>query len=191
MELYERVRYMAEKMVLSHASLARLLNMQVRTFQGYLNAERQDNLWPLLPKILKEFPRLSRQWLYFGEGPMTIGLGIPLDQPVPLRVIAHAVEEMARATDGTERSLLLMLAQRAVAADSDMQERNSHDVGEVAALRAEVTALTKDLLSAQKEVIRLQAQLLSVPDNSDFPCPSKAVAAGTGAVSGACGDGKS
>lgn len=182
---------MAEKMTLSHADLARALNMQVRTFQGYLNADRQDNLWPLLPKILEAFPRLSRQWLYFGEGPMTIGLGVPLDQTVSLRVIAHAVEEMAHATHGTERSLLQMLAQRALAAESDVQAQNSPDTGEVTALRAEVAALTKDLLSSQKEVIRLQAQLLQpTPSSLDFPCQTAVLVAGMGGANGACEDGK-
>lgn len=32
--------------------------------------QRQHNLWPLLPQILEAFPHLSRQWLYFGDGPM-------------------------------------------------------------------------------------------------------------------------
>ena len=87
--------------------------MPQRTFQGYLNDKRQDNLWPILPKILELFPRISRQWLYFGEGPMLIGQDVPLDQPVPLQELQQAVEMMARDAVGTNKSLLQLIAGQA------------------------------------------------------------------------------
>ena len=71
---------MARALAGSDKALAEMLEIKQNTFSGYLKPERQDNLWPLLPRML---PRLSRNWLYFGEGPMTIGLGVPLDEPVP------------------------------------------------------------------------------------------------------------
>lgn len=87
--------------------------MPQRTFQGYLNEKRQDNLWPILPKILETFPRLSRQWLYFGEGPMFIGQDVPLDQQVPLQEVQQAVEQMARDANGTNKTLLQLVAGQA------------------------------------------------------------------------------
>ena len=83
MELYERVKKCAALMHLSESAFARALGLKQSTWAGYLNAERQHKLWPLLPAILQEFPRISRQWLYFEEGPAVIGLGTPADQPVP------------------------------------------------------------------------------------------------------------
>ena len=77
MELYERVKKCAALMHLSETAFARAIGLKQSTWAGYLNAERQHKLWPLLPAILKEFPRISRQWLYFEEGPAVIGLGTP------------------------------------------------------------------------------------------------------------------
>lgn len=63
---------MSSSVVGSQKRLAKLLNIPQNTFQGYLKIERQDNLWPLLPLILKVVPQVSREWLYFGEGDMLI-----------------------------------------------------------------------------------------------------------------------
>ncbi len=48
-----------------------------QNFQAYLTEARQDNLWPLLPKILEIFPELNRDWLYFGEGAMFTRNNVP------------------------------------------------------------------------------------------------------------------
>ncbi|WP_279086488.1 hypothetical protein, partial [Bilophila wadsworthia] len=53
------------------------------TFNGYLSEKRQDNLWPLLPKILVLYPELSRDWLYFGEGQMLKADGEKTDSSYP------------------------------------------------------------------------------------------------------------
>ena len=98
MELYERVRTMARALAGSDKALAEMLEIKQNTFSGYLKPERQDNLWPLLPRMLGLFPRLSRNWLYFGEGPMTIGLGVPLDEPVPASLEVDA--DQAQRQDG-------------------------------------------------------------------------------------------
>ena len=113
MQLFERVRIAISKMGTSQSEMAKTLGMPQRTFQGYLNEKRQDNLWTVLPKILEMYPRLSRQWLYFEEGPMFIGQDVPLDQPVPLQTIQQAVELMARDAAGTNKTLLQLVAGQA------------------------------------------------------------------------------
>lgn len=70
MELYERIKVLSDNVAKSQTNLASMLNMPVSTLNGYLNAKRQNNLWPLLPRILDFLPQVSRDWLYFGEGDM-------------------------------------------------------------------------------------------------------------------------
>ena len=104
-ELYERVTA-AGKFFGGLPAFAEMIGVQYRTFHAYLSAKRQHNLWPLLPTMLEAFPRLSRQWLYFGEGPMLIGHGTPLDRPVPLQEIAAASDAMAAEVGGTGGDVL-------------------------------------------------------------------------------------
>ncbi len=110
MQLYERITYFAEKMGQSRAGMAKILASAIgktqRSVESYFCEKSEHNLWPLLPIILREFPRLSRHWLYFGEGPMMIGFGTPLDQPVPPKAIIKAAEELAAETRGTTSDLL-------------------------------------------------------------------------------------
>lgn len=73
--LFERVRDVAARVAGSQTSLAERLGLSQSRFQGYLNPKREDHLWPLLPRILEEFPQVSRGWLYFGEGEMLTGGG--------------------------------------------------------------------------------------------------------------------
>lgn len=72
MELHERVKQVSG-LAGSETKLASRLKIPQTTFNGYLKAARQDNLWPVLPKILELFPHVRREWLYFGEGEMTSG----------------------------------------------------------------------------------------------------------------------
>ena len=51
MDLFERIKLVA-KTKGSVKKLAFELNIPQTTFNGYLSEKRQDNLWPLLPKIL-------------------------------------------------------------------------------------------------------------------------------------------
>ena len=133
-ELYERVTA-AGKFFGGLPAFAEMIGVQYRTFHAYLSAKRQHNLWPLLPTMLEAFPRLSRQWLYFGEGPMLIGHGTPLDRPVPLQEIAAAAEAMAAEAGGP-------------VADSrqiqDLQEK-------LLAAQAKIIQLQDELLTRQKE----------------------------------------
>lgn len=73
MELFERIAKIAREIAGSQVRLAEKISVNPRTFQGYVQANRQDNLWPLLPDILRAYPQLSREWLYFDEGEMIKG----------------------------------------------------------------------------------------------------------------------
>ena len=68
--LFNRVIELAKKKEGSIKGLAEKLGMLRQTFNGYLCESRQDNLWPLLPRLLDMYPDVSREWLYFGEGEM-------------------------------------------------------------------------------------------------------------------------
>lgn len=103
---------MARALAGSDKALAEMLEIKQNTFSGYLKPERQDNLWPLLPKILALFPRLSRNWLYFGEGPMTIGLGVPLDEPVPASIEVGADQAQRQALEARVADLQEALRER-------------------------------------------------------------------------------
>ena len=72
MELFERVRYVARLARDAGLSLAEQIGVNQNTFNGYLSLKRQDNLWPLLDKILGAHPGLSRNWLYFNEAPILV-----------------------------------------------------------------------------------------------------------------------
>lgn len=148
MELYQRIKKVAKSLTGSDAALATLLGLKQNTFSGYLNSDRQDHLWPLLPHILKEFPRLSRQWLYFGEGPMLIGQGIPLDEPVPLLEVAKAVEHMAKDAKGIDSTLLHMVA--GISPEQDATEK-------VRELEQRIT----EMQSVLEEERRLNRQLVT------------------------------
>ena len=151
MQLFERVRIAISKMGTSQSEMAKTLGMPQRTFQGYLNEKRQDNLWPLLPRILELYPRLSRQWLYFEEGPMFIGQDVPLDQQVPLQEVQQAVEQMARDANGTNKTLLQLVAGQA--GEQDAVER-------VKTLEEELRARDAELAEERRLNRQLTTRLL-------------------------------
>lgn len=108
-ELFERVKKAGKLFCTSDSGMAAAIGEKQSTFSGYLNKKRQHKLWPLLPRILATFPRLSRHWLYFDEGPMTIGQGVPLGSPVPLQEIARAAEAIAADCGGDWGHVLRMI----------------------------------------------------------------------------------
>ena len=150
-ELYERVTA-AGKFFGGLPAFAEMIGVQYRTFHAYLSAKRQHNLWPLLPTMLEAFPRLSRQWLYFGEGPMLIGHGTPLDRPVPLQEIAAAAEAMAADAGGTWGDVLTYIVD---AARAEGEKR------EPVADSRQIQELQEKLLAAQAKIIQLQDELLT------------------------------
>lgn len=106
MRLYERIRLVLKELHSSQTQIATEMGINQRTFQGWLNAKREKNLWPLLPKILEVCPSISRQWLYFEEGPMFIGKDLKPGQAVPFEDLKEAVEAMKKDASGVHRSLL-------------------------------------------------------------------------------------
>lgn len=87
MKLFERIREISAQQRVSLSEMARTLDMTPQTFNGYLNSKREDNLWPLLPRILEAFPQIRREWLYFDEGSMTEAV-VPLPRDTGLSIPA-------------------------------------------------------------------------------------------------------
>lgn len=152
--LYKRVAQAAEKLAGDKATLGKHLGIEARTFQGYFSDQREHKLWPLLPKILEFYPRLSRQWLYFGEGPMRYPRGETPDASMPLRALVGVVEEIAADAGGGYRELLEYMI--------GMPRQENADVENIARLQEEnarlerqVKSLTTDLCAAQKKIIAL------------------------------------
>ncbi len=83
MLLFERITRAAEMIEGSRAkmakTMAKVLGINQRTFEGYFSVDREKNLWPILPEILKQYPSLHKNWLYFGEGPMLVHHDYPPD----------------------------------------------------------------------------------------------------------------
>ena len=168
-ELYERVTT-AGKFFGGLPAFAEMIGVQYRTFHAYLSAKRQHNLWPLLPTMLEAFPRLSRQWRYFGEGPMLIGHGTPLDRPVPLQEIAAAAEAMAAEAGGSWGEVLAYILDAA---------RAEGVRTEPAADSRQIQELQARLLAAQERIIQLQDELLTRQREGRTDAP-KALPAGIG-----------
>ena len=164
MELYERVKKCA---------FARAIGLKQSTWAGYLNAERQHKLWPLLPAILKEFPRISRQWLYFEEGPAVIGLGTPADQPVPPARVIEAAEQMVRDCDGSWATLLehiTGMARQELAASRE-EPANEELVQRLLVLQ-ENRRLQQELHQAKDKIIALLEQQAAAQAEKEAPAAS-------------------
>lgn len=155
-QLYERIRYLGRILGVSLSDIAKNLELLPQTFNGYLKESRQDNLWPHLPRLLQEYPRVSRQWLYFGEGPVLVGMGIPLDQPVPPEVLAQA-------THATEQSLRTQLDELAAALDAERRKRAELE-GELNDFSRENRALTKQLLAAKDELLAAKERIIKLTE---------------------------
>lgn len=70
MELFERIEKLALVLAGNKTKLAKILGIPQGTFTPYFSLESQEKFLRLLPKILDNFPEVSRDWLYFGEGEM-------------------------------------------------------------------------------------------------------------------------
>ena len=106
MELFERIKTLAKIKSGSDRSFAETLGFKQSTFAGYLKRERQDNLWPLLPLILKRYPDVCRNWLYFDEGPMLAG-GMPEEDGMPaLKLTPGQKRESGRSMEELDEDLL-------------------------------------------------------------------------------------
>lgn len=150
--LYDRILKILDIFFLAKSQCAKELGVTHKTFAGYLKPEGEHHLWRYLPKFLEWFPRLSRQWLYFGEGPMLIGHGVPLDKPVPLRMIAEAVDAMAKDAGGIEAEVYRYIC------GIPIPERDASG----AASEEGLSALKEKLLRADEKIIALQDELLAL-----------------------------
>ncbi len=165
MELFQRIKKATKAMTLSDSAMAAALGMKQSTFSGYLNQKRQHNLWPLLPQILKAFPQISRQWLYFEEGPMLIGRGTPEGLPVPPLEILRVGEAMAADCGGSWGQVLRLIVDNAREELETNECANEMKMApetqkELAEAKGEIIRLYKKLEGLQDEVISLQKELL-------------------------------
>ncbi|WP_457571531.1 hypothetical protein [Desulfovulcanus sp.] len=71
MELYQRIEAIIERFDLSNAAFASMVGIKPSTFNGYLNDKGQEKIRVShLNRILEAFPKIRKEWLFFGEGPM-------------------------------------------------------------------------------------------------------------------------
>lgn len=160
MELYERVKHCAEALRISESALARAIGQKQSTFAGYLTPARQHKLWPLLPDILCAFPRVSRQWLYFEEGPALIGGEMPPGQLVPNASITDAAQQMLEQCGGSWaqllRHILGMARQEGSSSNAEtVPATNENYVQELLALQRENRRLSQELIEAKDKIISL------------------------------------
>lgn len=156
--LHDRILKILDVFGLTKSQCAKELGVTHKTFAGYLKPEGEHNLWQHLPRFLEWYPRLSRQWLYFDEGPMQIGYGVPLDQPVPLRMIAEAVDAMAKDAGGTMADLLRYVAglpqDKVVSGDAETRIRDLEQ--KLAESQAELLGATKRIIALQDEIMTMR-----------------------------------
>lgn len=111
--LCDRVLKILENNHLTKSACAQKLGITHKTLGSYLKPDGQHNLWQYLPTFMEWYPRLSRQWLYFGEGPMTIGQGVPIDAPIPFQELTRAAEAIAEDCGGAWGDVLKLVIGRA------------------------------------------------------------------------------
>ncbi len=71
MELYQRIEVIIKHFGLSNSEFAKKVGIKPSTFNGYLNNVGQKKIRvSQLNQILKAFPKIRKEWLFFGEGPM-------------------------------------------------------------------------------------------------------------------------
>lgn len=160
LELYQRIEAICWQTSVSVPQMAKEIGKEYRTFKGYLSEQRQNNLWPLLPQILDAYPRISRHWLYFGEGPMLIGQGVPLDQQVPLQEIIRAAEAIVADCEGSWGLALKRIVEGAKEEASQQDAPASSQ--ELAEARAEIARLQKKTEMLLTKTVELQDELLNV-----------------------------
>ena len=159
--LCDRVVKVLTNLCLTKSKCAQELGITHKTLSGYLKPEGQHNLWQYLPTFLEWDPRLSRQWLYFGEGPMFIGLGVPIDQPVPPQAIMRAAEAMAAECNGSWGQVLRKIIDNA-REELDQQSASPDASKELAEARAEIARLQKKTEMLLTRTVELQDELLNI-----------------------------
>lgn len=110
MQLFERLNEIAEKISGSQTKMAKDLGIPQGTFNGYLNTEGQTKIRiTLMENILETYPKVSREWLYFGEGEMLkseqqgpeIGVAaMPAQQEIDVQALLTRLEAVEKKLEG-------------------------------------------------------------------------------------------
>ena len=94
MELFERILSL-ETILGSKSRIAKVLGITPQRLNAYSNETSQRNFLYLLPRLLKAIPDLSRDWLYFDEGPQFVSKEQTPQAalPAPIDVAVTPVEQ--------------------------------------------------------------------------------------------------
>lgn len=149
MKLFQRVQKASIHLTGTKYGLHEDAGVKLPTFKGYFSDKRESNLWPLLPKILAANKRLSRQWLYFEEGPMLM----PKGEPIPLRALITIVEEIAKDAGGNYRDLLEYMI--GMPREEETASNNANLMNENARLKDQIISLQTELNEARKKTISM------------------------------------
>ena len=99
MQLFERIRFFSKSQKIPLARLAEHIGVSPQTFNTWFAEKSQRNLWEHLQKILDLYPELSREWLYFGEGPMLRDNSIEGKSSPQTKKLLAAKDELLAAKD--------------------------------------------------------------------------------------------
>lgn len=71
-KIFERLLILVDKLENgSQSKFAKKIGCPQTTFNGYLNEKAENKIrFSLLQNILVVYPNISRDWLFFGEGPI-------------------------------------------------------------------------------------------------------------------------
>ena len=95
MQLFERIRFFSKSQKIPLARLAEHIGVSPQTFNTWFAEKSQRNLWEHLQKILDLYPEISREWLYFGEGPMLRDNSIEGESSPPVASMAESMSSSA------------------------------------------------------------------------------------------------
>ena len=160
MELFERIKKISKKFTGSDKALAERLGLKQQTFCGYLREDRQNNLWPLLPRIIVLFPQLSRDWLYFGEGEMLSTDQQTLGYPLRRAASAASVVSLGAKTLGQNTPESSEKLEQRVA---ELERENIELKRENAELTVELRGALKELRQLNEEKRELEERLKASP----------------------------
>lgn len=143
MQLFERIRFFSKSQKIPLARLAEHIGVSPQTFNTWFAEKSQRNLWEHLQKILDLYPEISREWLYFGEGPMLRDNSIEGESSPPVASLAESMsssapcmEELKR--ENTELTKKLLAAKDELLAAKDkiiaLHEENKRLVESVSAV---------------------------------------------------------
>ena len=106
MELFERILSL-EAILGSKSRIAKVLGITPQRLNAYSNETSQRNFLHLLPRLLKAIPDLSRDWLYFDEGPQFVSKEQATQKalPAPVDVEVTPVEQSCSMEDQLLRQI--------------------------------------------------------------------------------------